>query len=472
MKNNPLTDNEITSEELNRKLKKQKDELSLVDSLQHAVLHGRDISEIFSLLKDPIINHFVAQTLIVSTFDQEKKIEIFKFVFIEGNTHQIDPRTIDKLGQQIIDSGEFILINNGDEAHKKLIQFQEALPAALRGILKAKSLIYMPLILRKEVIGYLSLQNSEKENSFNECDLDLLRTVANSICIALENTESKTELQEAKSGLKSAQEQLIKLEKLASLGKLTAGIAHEIKNPLNFVNNFSDLNVELIEEVYEELKKLEKNDTISEIFEILGDLKSNLKKIHQHGQRADGIVKSMLLHSRGGSGKIEPTDLNGLIREYVNLSFHGMRAGKNAINVSLDLQLDENVGLVPLISEDFSRVILNLSNNAFDAMREKFNTHGRSPEYHPILTVKTLRLNETVEIQVKDNGGGVPDEFKEKILQPFFTTKKSTEGTGLGLSITHEIIKAHNGSLDIVSDENSYTSFNIVLSNLKKKKDL
>lgn len=464
MKKNPLTDKETKLEELSRKVENQEAVLFFTSSLQKAMLEGKGMQEIYTFLADHLSAYFGAQTVIASTFDREKNIEIFQFVFYEGITHQIEPKPIDKLGQQIINEGKYILIKEGD---KKFTQAREVFPDALKAVFKSKSAIYMPFIYRKEVKGYLSLQNNENKNAFDACDLDLLSTVANSMCIALVNAEREAELEEAKSSLKSAREKMIKLEKLASLGQLTAGIAHEIKNPLNFVNNFSELNVELIEEVYEELKKLEQNSTVSEIFDILEDLKSNLTKIQQHGQRADGIVKSMLLHSRGGSGKVEPTDLNGLIREYVNLSFHGMRAGKNSINVSIDLQLDENVGLIPLISEDFSRVILNLCNNAFDAMREKFNTHNGDTGYHPILTVKTTRLNETVEIQIKDNGGGIPDEFKEKILQPFFTTKKSTEGTGLGLSISHEIIRAHNGSLDIISEKNNYTSFNIVLTNLK-----
>lgn len=319
--------------------------------------------------------------------------------------------------------------------------------------------------------GMLYIGNIEP---LSEESLKLGQSLAEAFSVAYDRYEDFKKLETAKEKveitlreLRAAQEQLIQQEKLASLGQLTAGIAHEIKNPLNFVNNFSDLNVELIEEIYEELQKLEENSTIKEILEILGDLSSNSKKIHQHGKRADGIVKSMLQHSRGGSGKVEPTNLNDLIREYVNLSFHGMRAGKKAINVTMDLQLEDSVGMIPLISEDFSRVILNLCNNAFDAMREKFNAHSGNIEYNPKLTVKTFQKKEYVEIQIKDNGGGIPDEFKDKILQPFFTTKKGTEGTGLGLSITNDIIKAHKGSLDIISEKDNYTSFNISIPNHK-----
>jgi len=259
--------------------------------------------------------------------------------------------------------------------------------------------------------------------------------------------------------LKSAQQQLVQQEKLASLGQLTAGIAHEIKNPLNFVNNFSELNIEMVDEVLDELVGLppEKADPIKEL---LTDVKANLQKTLQHGTRADGIVKSMLQHSRGGNGEMEPTNLNALMQEYVNLAFHGMRASKNPINVKLNFDLDENLGQVNLIGEDFSRVVLNLANNAFDAMRDKARNES---DYKPELTARTKRNGDRVEISIADNGPGIPDAVKDKILQPFFTTKKGTDGTGLGLSITNDIIKAHGGTIEIQSKPGE-TVFQITLS--------
>ena len=263
-------------------------------------------------------------------------------------------------------------------------------------------------------------------------------------------------LEEAHEDLKSAQEQLVQQEKLASLGQLTAGIAHEIKNPLNFVNNFSELSIELVDELSESLKNEPLKGKREEVDEYLSDIKANLEKIYQHGTRADGIVKSMLQHSRGGSGKMEPTDLNTLIGEFVNLAFHGMRASKNPINVKLDFDLDENLGQVNLVGEDFSRVVLNIANNAFDAMREKTKT---DPEYKAVLTVSSKRSGDGIKISIADNGPGVPEDIKEKILQPFFTTKKGTDGTGLGLSITHDIIKAHGGELAIENEAEAGAAF-------------
>jgi len=294
--------------------------------------------------------------------------------------------------------------------------------------------------------------------------------------------EQAKEIEQAYQDLKAAKDQLVQQEKLASLGQLTAGIAHEIKNPLNFVNNFSELSVELVEEIRHEIKDMrreipspggegqgegEQGSETDPILDILNDIEANLKTIHKHGSRADSIVKSMLQHSRGGDGTMEPTPLNPLIKEYVNLAFHGMRAGKDPINVDIDLQLDDEVGEVPLIAEDFSRVILNLVNNAFDAMREKtlqgFETLGGLEDYQPKLTVRTKSDGNTVTIEIEDNGPGIPEEMKDKILQPFFTTKKGTAGTGLGLSITNDIIKAHGGELKINTEAGNGSVFIISL---------
>lgn len=276
------------------------------------------------------------------------------------------------------------------------------------------------------------------------------------------------ELETSLENLKAAQDQLVQQEKLASLGQLTAGIAHEIKNPLNFVNNFTDLSVELLEEAREELQSKTaegKGETISEALDILDSIEANLKKINEHGNRADGIVKSMLQHSRGGDGHMEPTDLNALIEEYVNLSFHGMRAGEDPINLDIELDLDEEIEEVPLIAEDFSRVIINLCNNAFDAMRERANGKDETADnYLPKLLVRTQKNDDQIFIEIEDNGPGIPEEMKDKILQPFFTTKEGTEGTGLGLSITNDIVKAHGGEIQITSQKNKYTCFRISLN--------
>ncbi len=324
-----------------------------------------------------------------------------------------------------------------------------------------------------------SIKDADKELTILEFKLDRTEKVKRTTAILLEETieelelkrkaieETNSALQRSLEELKATQAQLVQQEKLASLGQLTAGIAHEIKNPLNFVNNFSEVSMELIEEALEEIGQIEHNEHASETAGILADIKSNLDKIHEHGTRANSIVSSMLQHSRGGSGKKDPTDLNALIKEYVNLSFHGMRAGKNPIDVELAFDLDPEIKEVPLIKEDFIRVIINLCNNAFDAMRMKtlqgFETLGGLEEYHPKLIVKTKTNNTQILISIADNGPGIPDEIKDKILQPFFTTKKGTEGTGLGLSITHDIVKAHGGELSIETKPGQGSIFSISL---------
>ena len=277
--------------------------------------------------------------------------------------------------------------------------------------------------------------------------------------------EAYKELEKSHKNLKEVQEQLIQQEKLASLGQLTAGIAHEIKNPLNFVNNFSDLSSEMIEELIEALK----TGDLEEAESLAVHIDQNLKKIHEHGSRADKIVHSMLQHSQGSDAELEPADLNSLIKEYVNLAYHGMRAGNDAINVDIDLHLDQNISKVPLKEQDFSRVILNLVHNSFDAMREKekLTADGRQlsaesgHKYQPRLSIRTIKQDSTVSIHIEDNGPGIPDDIKDKVMQPFFTTKKGTQGTGLGLSISHDIIKAHGGRLEIDSVPGKGTTFTI-----------
>ena len=309
-----------------------------------------------------------------------------------------------------------------------------------------------------------SLKEADKELKILEFKLDRTEKVKRTTAILLEETieeleQKRAAVEEALKELKSTQAQLIQQEKLASLGQLTAGIAHEIKNPLNFVNNFSEVSLELLDEVKETRTKSQETRPKTEADEIedeiLEDIKANLEKIHEHGTRANTIVTSMLQHSRGGSGKKEPTDLNALIKEYVNLSFHGMRAGKNPINVEIVLELDEKIKEILLVREDFTRVIINLCNNAFDAMRQKTNYEL----YKPKLIVNTKTEKNHILISFEDNGPGIPEEIKDKIMQPFFTTKKGTEGTGLGLSITNDIVKAHGGELKVVSSEGDGSTF-------------
>jgi signal transduction histidine kinase len=269
--------------------------------------------------------------------------------------------------------------------------------------------------------------------------------------------KQKEELQKIVDELKSTQTQLVQQEKLASLGALTAGIAHEIKNPLNFVNNFSELSTELVDEFIRTTDETERQ-------EIGADLKINLQKINEHGKRADSIVKNMLQHSRSGSGEKQLTDINQICEEYFNLAFHGKRAIDANFNCEMVKNLDNTIPQVNCVVQDISRVFLNLINNAFDAVRER-ELEGKTPSYKPSVTLTTKQINNTISISISDNGKGIPQHIKEKIFEPFFTTKPAGQGTGLGLSLSYDIVKAHGGEMRLETVEGEGSEFVIQLPN-------
>ncbi|MBR2649644.1 MAG: hypothetical protein IKD55_12430 [Sediminibacterium sp.] len=268
--------------------------------------------------------------------------------------------------------------------------------------------------------------------------------------------------------LRETQSQLIQSEKMASLGELTAGIAHEIQNPLNFVNNFSEVSVELIKEMVDEVEK----GNTEEVKAIAGDLVGNLEKINHHGQRASDIVKGMLQHSRTSSGQKEPTDINALCDEYLRLAYHGLRAKDKSFNAEFKTELDTSIPKVNIVPQDMGRVILNLINNAFFAVAERSRNEEKKSEisnlesgerYTPTVTVSTKNLGNKIEIRVSDNGTGIPNDIKEKIFQPFFTTKPTGQGTGLGLSLSYDIVKAAGGEIKLSSVDGKGTSFTILI---------
>ncbi|MBI2425930.1 MAG: PAS domain S-box protein [Candidatus Hydrogenedentes bacterium] len=281
----------------------------------------------------------------------------------------------------------------------------------------------------------------------------------------MELQRNRDELKTTLDELKSTQDQLILNEKMASLGALTAGIAHEIKNPLNFVNNFADISQELIDELLEELAPMRENfdsKAYENITALLADIRQNAGKIVEHGNRADSIVRNMLLHSRGKSNEFQPTDVNALLDEYVHLTYHGMRAKDASFNIEFDLHYDESIGLIPVIPQDLSRVFLNILNNACYASHKR--TQQERNGHRPLLTVRTQNHREHIEIRIRDNGTGIPGEIQERVFNPFFTTKPAGEGTGLGLSISHDIVvQEHHGELRVESKEGEYTEFTILL---------
>jgi signal transduction histidine kinase len=274
-----------------------------------------------------------------------------------------------------------------------------------------------------------------------------------------ETERQKAKAEQALADLKLTQAQLIQSEKMASLGELTAGIAHEIQNPLNFINNFSDVNTELIEELEQEADK----GNIDEVKSIAHDIKDNEQKINHHGKRADAIVKGMLQHSRASTGKKEPTDINALANEYLRLSYHGLRAKDKEFNADFKTSFDESIGKIEVVPQDIGRVLLNLYTNAFYAVSEKKKLHPEG--YEPIVSVTTKKDNDKVFIKVRDNGSGIPQKVLDKIYQPFFTTKPTGQGTGLGLSLSYDIIKAHRGEIKVETTEGEGAAFVIQLPN-------
>ncbi|MBV6442834.1 MAG: GHKL domain-containing protein [Haliscomenobacteraceae bacterium CHB4] len=278
----------------------------------------------------------------------------------------------------------------------------------------------------------------------------------------VELTRQKEELEKTLSDLKAAQAQLVQSEKMASLGELTAGIAHEIQNPLNFVNNFSELSVELAHELVEEIEKPEPDKDL--VKDLVKDLSQNQEKISHHGKRAASIVTGMLQHARTSTGAKEPTDLNALADEYLRLAYHGLRAKDKSFNAKMVTDFDPAIGKIEVVPQDLGRVLLNLINNAFYAVNQKKRSLAESDTYEPTVAVSTQRANRQIVIKVKDNGTGMPDGVKAKIFQPFFTTKPTGQGTGLGLSLAYDIVtKGHGGTLEVESKEGEGTTFVIKL---------
>jgi GAF domain-containing protein len=341
-----------------------------------------------------------------------------------------------------------------EEAHSDLNEI------TLRAGYRAR--LVSPLIRREKVVGLLVVRR-RTPGAFPPNTVDLIKTFAAQSTVAIENARLFKNVESALEDLRTAQDRLVQTQKLASLGQLTAGIAHEIKNPLNFVNNFSALSAELLDELKDNLSKVNADpNTLTEITELTNTLRDNLQKIVQHGKRADSIVKNMLLHSREGSGERRPVDINALVDEALNLAYHGARAEKQAFNVALERSFDPTAGKVDVFPQEITRVLLNLISNGFYAATQR-NVQA-SEGYEPTLAAGTKNLGDQVEVSIRDNGSGIPPEIREKVFNPFFTTKPAGEGTGLGLSLSHDIVvKQHSGSIEIDTQPGQFTEFKIRL---------
>jgi two-component system NtrC family sensor kinase len=346
-------------------------------------------------------------------------------------------------------------------------------PEGLRDLARLRgwrSCLCVPLLRDGKPIGMIGPTRVEP-GPFADHHVQLLQTFADQAVIAISNVELFQQVQErtrelsaSLDDLRAAQDRLVQTEKLASLGQLTAGIAHEIKNPLNFVNNFSGLSVELVDELAEGLKGVALDDNRrAEFSELTETLRGNLQKVVQHGKRADTIVKNMLLHSRQGSGEHRPADINALLDDSLNLAYHGARAEKPGFKITLQRDFDAGAGAIESFPQEITRAFLNLISNGFYAATKRKTENGGS-DFEPALCATTKNLGDKVEVRIRDNGTGIPPEVKEKMFNPFFTTKPAGEGTGLGLSMSHDIIvKQHGGSIDVETEPGQFTEFKIVL---------
>ncbi len=457
----------------------RKKNIELLSEVGRQITASLDIETIFQNLYQHV-NQLVDATVFgVGIYHPDTRQIEYRLAYKDGKQYAPYTRDTgdkDQLPVWCIENRQPVFINDIKAEFSRYIRKYDNSRSPLRnGSVSAEplSLICLPLIAQDRVLGIITVQSFRKD-AYTEHDLNILQNLAAYTTIALDNANAYRrlnttlgDLQATLERLKSTQEQLVVQEKLASLGALTAGIAHEIKNPLNFVNNFAELSAEILQELREEVER-HKATMVQPDYEriesLVADLERNARKIGEHGKRADSIVRSMLLHSRGQKGERQPTDINAVLEEYLNLAYHGMRAKDSTFNVAIERAYDRSVGEVRAIPQDLSRVFLNILNNACYAVSEKRKQMMNVGRYEPILSVRTLNLGERVEVRIRDNGTGIQPEVREKVFHPFFTTKPTGHGTGLGLSISHDIIvQEHGGELEVETEPGEFTEFIIRL---------
>ena len=438
-------------------IKNQAEELETVDRLVKIINRAENLDDLFNSLLKQTLN-LIPLGEKAAVFLLNKNDNLFKVAFTAGYTVKdlenvsFTPEELKKRytsTSEEIEKGIYLIKNTdhlfGDDKLSK--------------ISKAKSMLVMAVEKDDITEAYVVFDSFSNENSFDRSAAGLLNRFREHAVSAISKAQAIQILQQKNEEIVRSQEQLLTQEKLASLGALTAGIAHEIRNPLNFVNNFSDLSRELLDEMKIELENGNKEKAMS-MFE---DIKQNLEKISNHGKRADSIVKGMLLHSRGSSGEKSLTNINELLDQDVTLAYHGLKAQNVDFNITIEKKYDESLDKINIVPQDISRVFLNIIYNACYAANEKKYKNGS--DFVPALKVSTKNLQSKIEIRIRDNGDGIADKIRDKLFNPFFTTKPAGEGTGLGLSISYDVIvKQNSGEIKFESEEGSYTEFIITLN--------
>ncbi len=437
-------------------VRKQAAELEVVDRLVKVINQAEDLDNLFnSLLRQTM--KFIPQAEKAAVFLFNSNENLFRVAFTAGYA----VKDLEKISFTYEELKKRYSLN-ADEFEKGIYILKDTSNLygndKLKELISPKSMLVMEVEKENVTQAFVVFDNFSEDNPFDSSAAGLLNRFREHAVSAITKAQAIRELQEKNEEILRTQEQLVTQQKLASLGALTAGIAHEIKNPLNFVNNFSEVSKELLEELIFELN----NEDKQEAKNLIDDLKQNLDKINSHGKRADSIVKGMLLHSRGTSGEKVLTNINELFEQYVNLAYHGMRAQNKEFNVTIEKYYDETIEKINVIPQDLSRVFLNFINNAFYTLNEKKKNYKGN--FKPVLKVFTKNLIDKIEIRIWDNGSGIPAEIKNKVFTPFFTTKPAGEGTGLGLSISYDIIvKQHSGDIKFESEAGEFTEFTIVL---------
>jgi len=474
---------EIAVRERTTELAKQKENIELLSEIGKEITASLDIDKIFYKLYEHV-NQLVDATIFgVGIYYPENEQIEYRLAIENGKHYAPYTRSMKDKNQfpvWCIENRQPVFINDVKlESSRYINEYKESALRLENGSFseKPESLIYLPLMSQDEVLGVITIQSFQK-NAYSEYDLNLLQNLAAYTSIALDNADAYRRLDETLQNLKSTQQQLVMQEKLASLGQLTAGIAHEIKNPLNFVNNFAALSIDLSVELRDALFAngatfdSEKRKLIESL---LTDIQESAEKINHHGKRADSIVKSMMQHARGSSHEPELADLNLLLDDAVNLVYHGLRANDSSFNINIEKDYDTAIGKVEVMPQDLSRVFLNIVNNACYAAHQKARAadgeSGRAGEpkapshpFTPTVSVRTKNLGDKIEIRIRDNGNGIPQDIRKEIFTPFFTTKPTGKGTGLGLSISHDIIvQQHNGEIFVETEEGKFTEFVVKL---------